>query len=204
MEDKYEIIAEQLELMFSGGMPSDDFGIDRREILLLVEQAHSNLVKQEYWLNLKNEGLHSVNSEHLTSFIKLPVLVDAERKESYSLLPSAYISLPGNKGINEVRAWGKPLALPLVPLNPGMNSLLSGTAAGGMNGRQTYYPEADRVYYPEKPNCNLPFQFVNIRLVVPSGTSVSMGQELAIMAEVTKIMAQRRPQDKVNDNNPQV
>lgn len=204
MEEKYSIIAEQILRLFSGGDGSDDNTFDPREVELLVAEAHSYLVKSEYFQNIKAGESHSVNSEHLSSFIKIPVLVDTDRKESFSQLPSQYISLPGNKGINEVRQYGKPAALPLVPLKPGVNSLLSGTASGGMNGRLTYYPEADRIYFPEKAGCDLPFKFVNIRLVVPSGASVSMGQELAIMAEVTKIMAQRRPQDKVNDNNAQV
>jgi hypothetical protein len=202
MEDKYKVLAEQVLRLFSGGDASDDSGWDLREIELLVAQAHAMLVRNEYFTNLKTEGQHSVGAEHYTTFVKVPVVFDTERKEDYTLLPAQFISIPGNKGIHQVAQYGKPGALPILPVNPGMASMLEGTRAGGMNGRLMYYPEGNRIFF--RSTCELPFKFVNIRLLLPSGKSVSLGQELAIMGEVTKLMAQRRPQDKTNDNNQTV
>lgn len=206
IDNKYGLLAEQLLRLFSGGDSNDDTQWDLREIELLVSQAHSALVYTTYFQNIKEEDSHAVNSEHYLTFTALPLVFDSVRKESYVLLPEQYLSLPSNKGINQVTQTGKIGVLPILPLKPGMSTMLIGTRAEGMNGRYSYYPEGDRVYFkdPLDPKCSLPFTNVNVRLIRPSGKSLTLGQELAVMAEVTKIMAQRRPQDKVNDNNPTI
>lgn len=204
MANKYDVLAEQIELMYAGGDASADLELDRREIRLLVEQAHNRLISNSYFDNVKAEGEHNVNGQFKTLLTKLPIKKDEDRGESFVELPKSYISLPGNKGVDSVRVFGKPEAKPLIPVNTGFNDLYDGLKAGALENQIGYYPEGNKIFIANKSKRGNPAGFLNVRLVHGSPEAVGAEQDLVIIGEVTKILAARRPQDKSNDGAQQV
>lgn len=199
---KYDYLAEELVLLFSGGDPSEDSTLDIREARLIVEQVHANLLRNNYFENLRLTGQHGVNGAFTSTFVNLPVVFDKERLEHYSVLPKAYINLPNNKGLDEVWEYGKLDAQRLMIVRRGFNVLFDGLRSQRLENRFGVYPEGTRIYYTNKTGRQFTLKAMNVRLVHASPENVSPDQDITILAEATKLLAARRQQDKQNDGNP--
>lgn len=200
-DNRYSIIAEQIQRIFAGGDSSEDNELDIREVELLVSQAHANLIKIDYFNNLKAEGLHGVNGQFKTTIYKLPIKLDEDRQEKYVELPKQYLNLPHGKGLDFVSEWNKPKAKPILITTAGHDFFSEGQLWSHMEGHFTCYPEGSRVYFSNKTNREFMVKFANVRLVLNDPSNVSADQEMAIIGEVTRILSIRRPQDKQNDGN---
>lgn len=199
---RIDLLAEQLVLLYSGGDPSEDSTLDIREARLLVEQVYSNLIRQNYFENLKAAGQHSVNGAFKSVFVNLPILRDVERQEYYTVLPKAYISLPHNKGLDAVWEYGKAEPHYARIVRSGFNSLFKGLRAARLENQFGCYPEGNKIIYVNETGRHFTWKFANIRLVYANPESMAPDQDLTILAECTKMLSARRPQDKQNDGNP--
>ena len=95
-------IAEQVLRLVSGGNPSDDSGIDIRDVLALVDQERDAIIKREIGTNMA-VGESEINGAWLT---KEGLSVTSN---SYVTLTSQPISLPNDMGVFRVAA--RPVSL---------------------------------------------------------------------------------------------
>jgi hypothetical protein len=201
MGDRYRIIATQAKRLLAGGDPSDDNTWDIRELELLAKQVHASFIKNNYFENLQAEGVHGVSGAYVVAFPNVAILEDKDRCEKYSLLPEQYVNLPGDKGVHGVSSM-KNQRKGYIPVRNGDIAMLSGLRSGGLQGNVGFYAEGDRIYYYDPCN-KLKEPKAMIKLVTPKGNTTPE-QELAILAEIMKMVQARRPQDKINDSNPGV
>lgn len=137
-------ISEQVKLQTSKG--------EYQEIIEHIKQSLASLVKNE-WYKGKEEGVSEVNGQFVYTFVKdangnplLPV-VDTTTDLYYIIIPSSYLNLPYNGGIVSV-SLTKGADFPFIQYGTAGIALFEGLEANNMGGRQLYFVEDGRMYFP--------------------------------------------------------
>jgi hypothetical protein len=195
-------IAEQVTFILSGGDASRDSELDPREIQLLIVQELNALMKIEYWNNIKLDEDHGITGQYIVTST-VSVAYDNVRLEAYVIVPSTYISLGAlDRGIQEIR----PLAAnasAFIPLANGMHSLSRGTKMNCLEGQIGYYPEGNKAYFTKNPKTE-GMNNVLVKLIVSTLTNFISDPaiESELVKRVVAILMAQKPQDKINNNNP--
>ena len=198
-------ISEQILRRLSGGDVSDDTEFDKREIILLVEQALAELVKEQYIKTLIVAET-SVDPKYISVFKNVAIKKDTDLNLTFSESPHPYMDLHMDKGIHMVSMM-KNQSDPFIPQRNGNVALYDKSPAKDMEGRIGYWPEANRIYYSRdliKIGCDK----VLIKLIVPSPSElgdddpypIGPDMELPIIQRVLTIMGVAVATDDVSDN----
>lgn len=200
--DRYDILAEELDLMANGNNPSANESKWKRQALkLLVQQLHNQIIRGDYNYNSGQEGIHNVGGQFLNEFQGVAVNTDDERDEKYVILPSSFVNLPGGKGIAEVYAYDltghRQESFSAIP--SASNSLTQGLWATGLQGRTGYRLEGSRLYFVTEGK-KMKYAKVNIKLVSGNANAVGLDQEILILTQATQIISAKAPEDVLNNN----
>ena len=118
-----------------------------QELCFAVREQLGVFAKANFFQG-RNEGVSELDGQFLYPFNALnPVLDSDGNGEYYIEIPSAYLSLPYEWGINSVSLQGSS-KVPIIRTTSGYQGLLSGTMSEGMEGFDTYYVIANRMYFP--------------------------------------------------------
>lgn len=192
-------IREQIIRRVSGGNQSADSQIDPREIDLLITQELNAAIKIEYFTNIKAEDVHGVSGQYLASYT-LDVKKDTIRGEQYVELTQPFVTLPHDKGIQDVTPLnGK--CKTFIPVNVGSRSIYQDLPAGNLETKAGFYVERNRIYFTTDIMCRGTSK-VRVREVVAAGSDMVIDPaiESALIRSVIAIIFPQMSQDKVADN----
>jgi len=204
--DTRYIIAEQAQRIIQGGTPTPDSEVRKDELVIYVDQAFGQMVKQSFYQN-KAEGVSWIDGNFVYSFVE-EVKEDKMLGLSYVRIPSTYVSLPLGMGIHSVSDVKSQFDT-FVPTNPNFLGLSRGLLVGNLGGRRGYYVENTKMYF-----INLsPSDCVDNVLIKLAGGIQSDEldpdvdipldmQEQLVRTTVELYMKQRQmPKDELNDNS---
>lgn len=204
--DKKTQMAEQVHRLISGGNPKKDSPYHIREIELHIENALNNRIRIDMF-EMMNSGDRAINGQYLVTFSDVQVSKDNSRGVSFINLPAKYISLPNNKGLWSIRPMGNERGS-FIPVRAGSENFTDVRDAPHLQGRIGYKPEGNRAVFTQDLT-NLSIEKVLVQLVVAADSNrlevnVPANIEQDVIEYVYKLMLQKLPEDKVNDNNEQV
>ncbi len=150
MTTKYKI-AEQARRVIEVGNSGPNEPVNMQELILAVSQAFGVVVKAN-WFQNKNEGLSEIDGTFIYPFKNIPILYDKDLTQYYSVLPSSYISLPHELGIQQVSLMksgsaSQSQAEPMVRVFNGFTSLSRGLALENLQTRKAFYVEGSNIIY---------------------------------------------------------
>lgn len=118
-----------------------------QELTFAVREQLGVFAKANFWQG-RNDGVTELDGQFLYPFNSLnPVLDSDGNGEYYIEIPSAYLSLPYEWGINSVSLQGSS-KVPFIRTTSGYQGLMSGTMSEGMEGFDIYYVISNRMYFP--------------------------------------------------------
>lgn len=119
-----------------------------QELIEAVKQAYSSVVKLQFYEN-KQDGIAEVDGQFIFTFGKetaLTPVLDVLTDKYYITIPSSYLRLPHEMGINQVSfIQGKPFAR----IGTGSIGMWSNLKAFALGGLQVYAVEGFRMYFPK-------------------------------------------------------
>ena len=126
---------------------------DFQALISAVKDAIATAVKASWYEN-KQDGVSEVDGEFIYTFGKstpLTPILDLQTDEYFIVIPSSYIRLPHEYGINSV-ALMQGQSSQFIRISTGTSGMWSNIKAGVLGGRQTYYVENTRMYFPKMDN----------------------------------------------------
>lgn len=199
-------VADIIRSDMSGGMPSDDSKF-RRPMIYKRTELVLNTLMMIYFIEGKKEGDRNVDGVFVVPFPEVDVKYDATRDEKYSDLPGRIVSLPGGRGIKNV-TLPQEKGTPFIAMANGQAEMMSQLEAGNLGGKKSYYPEQNRIYYK---NVGDEITKVFIRMLVsvedlqpdePIPIPAAYEDKLIEMVKERMMLKKDTPEDKYNDNNP--
>lgn len=188
-------IAEQIERIYSRFIDKDNPSdvIDKRELLLLIEQSINSILKLQVSESFK-VGLVEVPLCNLVEYTA-SVTSDSSNSRSYINLPAIPLNLPMNMGIWSIAASGS-AATPYIPI-PAQDVLVFGTIASGTNlsyleGQVGYYQQGKRVFFTKDITtvANGSITSVVVNLLVTDFSQLTGTDLLPISPEVETLVIQ--------------
>jgi hypothetical protein len=129
---------------------------DMQSIIASCIDVYATQVKASWYEN-KAADCSEINGTFITTFGKTESLVptlDVSTDMYYILIPSSYISLPNEMGINMV-SYMKGQTNEFVRIGAGSLSMWNRLKASELGGRQTYYVEGVKMYFPKMKSVNV-------------------------------------------------
>jgi len=204
--DTREIIAEQAQRIIEGGTPTADSEVRKAELMIYVDQAFGQMIKQSFYEN-KAEGVSWLDGGFIYSFVE-EVKEDKVRGMKYIKIPSTYVGLPLGMGIAHVSNVASEFDT-FVPANPNFLGLSIGLLVGKLAGRRAYFVENTKMYF-----INLsPSDCVDNILIKLAGgiqseeidpeVDIPLDMQQALVGFTVELYMKQRqmPKDDINDNN---
>jgi len=123
---------------------------DVQSLLASVIDVYATVVKNEWYEN-RADGINEVDGVFIYSFgkdLKLTATKDSDLNMYYVTIPSSYLRLPHEMGINLVCCLGYPDA-PFVRVGGGSLGMWLGLKSAVLGGSQTYYVENNKMFFPK-------------------------------------------------------
>lgn len=124
-------------------------------LIAAVQDSFGVIAKQNFYEN-KQDGAAEVDGSLIFTFGKntpLTPALDVDTDMYYIVIPSSSVSLPGGYGINQV-SFLKGQSTPFGMIQAGSTSIWSSIKAGVLAGRQTYFVEGTKMYFPKMNSSN--------------------------------------------------
>lgn len=137
-------LSEQILRILSGGNISRDAQVSLQELSIAVSQEFAIAVKINYFQN-RQQGVTELNGSYIYTFTQ-PVLKDVPKNLFYTELPSAFIDLPHEMGVNQI-SYVSGQTNPFARVSNGFLGLMSGLDLDGLQNRVGFWIENDRIYY---------------------------------------------------------
>lgn len=199
------LLAEQVLRILSGGDISRDSSVTYQEVILAINQMRDKLVREDVWAR-RAAGDDDINGEYLSRYC-VDVECDSKTGQYFSTLPVRPINLHRDKGVYKV-SYVKDPSTAFVPSTATAAGLYKGLEAETMNGRKSYYLEADKIFYENVTGEDLLKQVLVV--MVASSSEIGEDDEFPIPADkeadVIQYVVQlystqkQRPEDNINDN----
>ena len=199
------ILAHQILGIIEGGDVSNDASVTIQEVILAVNQVRDFLVQEDIWAR-KNVGDNQIPGEYLEDYC-VDIQCDDKTNSFYAELPVKPLNLQRNQGVFKV-TYTKNQEVAFVPSSSSSSSLYTGLPSFKPQGRQTYYVQGDRLYFPSiKKGDDL--QEIYVVLVASTADigdedplPIPADKEIIVVQRVVEMYRQQKltPQDNVNDN----
>lgn len=193
------ILRDQIIRRLSGGDQISDSQIDPREIELLILQVLNAAIKIEYFTNIRAEDIHGVSGQYIAVYV-LDVARDNIRKEDYITLPQPFVSLPRDKGLDQITPMNGKCKF-FIPVDVGFHSLYNGLAAGNLELRTGFYPERNKVFFTKSIIAQGTSK-VMVKLIAAVGSDVVIPPDMeeSVIKAVMDLSLPKLPQDKIVNN----
>lgn len=130
-------IAEQCKSILGQG--------DLQILIQAVKNAIGTYVKTQ-WYEGKNEGVSEIDGSFIETFRNLIPEKDEDLLQYYINIPSSYVDIPNQMGINQVSFISGEA---FVRLGSGQESLFRNLKGNVFGGRQTYVVQGSKMYFPK-------------------------------------------------------
>ena len=190
-----------------GGDPTLSGKIHPTMIWKTADIVIGKMIEAAMFKNQDSNG-YEINGDFISTYTA-DVLNNTERDEKYSKLPAQVISLKNNRGMHRVSEL-KNKENAFAQTGKGSNDIFSILDVHYVNTKTEFYMEADRIYYR---NIGTTVEKVLIKMVAgisnldPDATiPIPASLEDDFIERVSEILTEARvlPQDKNNDNNPNI
>jgi hypothetical protein len=212
MIETLNTITESVIKDLSGGPIPDDSPYDEAFVRLSVRDALREDLKLEL-LNRRagsdGENDRSHITQYIASYFDVQVQYEASTKRAYIDLPSTFMSMSWNKGLHCLADMRTPLKQMIPVTNPGVTVHLQ----HGNFERDNYgfYAEGRKVYWMRNILQDKVTK-VLLKLIVPAPDTWGNDDPLPVLGEniarvkrvVKNDILNRFPNDRVNDNNPNI
>jgi hypothetical protein len=201
-------LSELVRDIKSGGDPSMEGKFHPTIIWKIADMVIGGMIEMAMYKTQGGNG-YDINGDFITTFKNVEVRTDADTDEKYSVLPAPVISLKHNRGLHRVSEM-KNLedAFALVP--NGSHDVFSILDAHYLNQKTEVYQEGGKIIYR---NLRPTVEKVMVKMVAgisaldpDSPIPIPASMEDAFLQRVLELLDEQKltPQDKVNDNNPNI
>ena len=188
--------------------------IDPREVILKLDQMVNEAAKAGYLENWKLTGSDAISDLFTTSWEWLTITDPSNKAPSYFQLPSYYVDLPDNKGIDQVYFENSFTSTKTKYFDPVIitsfkdRSSYRNTVGEYLEERISCYPK-DGVMYFDRGNVGTKYGNVGLRLVVRDSGALAdsdpypipSNRERYIIDQLIMFYRERlkQPQDNIKD-----
>lgn len=213
MKDKLWYAA-QVILSLQNDYTNIDTKIDEREVLLRIDAVVNDLAKKDYFENWRLSG-GAVDEQYITTWDSIEVQDQLNGLPSYLDLPSNYVALPMNGGIETIAPvkWTAGYESGVIITTFSDYRRYQNNPAGNMQGRLTGYPIGSKFYFTTCDVGKKVSKEMIVRLVIRDSSMIADDQpypipadkENLVIATVVAWYRERRaqPTDEVRDNRDQ-
>lgn len=200
-------LAQQTLRRVHGGDVPTDSPLDPREVIRYICMILNKKVKQNYFENYKL-GEPGIDGQYIGRFPNVAVSKDTATLEYYSIIPSSYVALPKGRGLRQVSSMRNQRD-PFIIRTNGNKGIYSRLQAGSLQGRIGCYPEGNKIWYDANMD-EKKVKEVLVKVVIAGPDTLGESDPLPIDAseaenvvrEAVAFFAPQVPQDKINNNNP--
>lgn len=124
--------------------------VERQVLIAAVQDCLGTVVKNSWYEN-KQDGIAEVDGVFIYTFGKTVALtptLEASTGLYYITIPSSYVRLPNEMGINQVSFLTTQTA-PFVRISSANYGMWAGLKAYELGGLQTYFVEGTKMYFPK-------------------------------------------------------
>jgi len=192
----FEILAEQVIILESGGDQSNDSEIEVEDVVYLLKQSSAEIVSSGF---LKNNTFDTP-FQFVQEYAGLQVKKDTELDSLYVEMPGKPVALSMNRGVREVYPNGNP-ENSYIPIEPGSLSLIKSTLSGEVG----FVPTNTRINF-----YNLKHRPKSVTVVLTQSNPKDIGNsdefhmpiefQLQIIERVRKIINSRSQSDDTNNS----
>lgn len=207
---RYKLAEQALREINKGNQgPNEDIQV--QDLLIAVTQAFGSAVKSSYFIN-KADGVSEVSGTFIYSFKNQPVILDADLNVYYTELPSSYIDIPNESGIEYVGTMlsGSDVqsqSEPMVRVPNGFVQLSRNLAVENLQTRKGFYVEGNRIVYirmtPEQAALNVLIKLAVSLEGIDEDTLINIPpdiQDQIITSVVQKyLVVKQLPEAKIGD-----
>jgi hypothetical protein len=203
---KIGVLAEQVLNIINGGHKTADIQFTYNQMVIAVGQSRDFLLRSLFWEN-KRLGEGDIDGAFIKDYDEVSIQLDSKKNMYYSDLPAQVMGLANDLGVYQI-LWQENQESSFVRIPNGTLSLMRGLEVSTMAGRQTFFKEGDKVYYPKLRKKNMPCSV--LMKLIPSSASLSEDDysymtselELQVIQSVVSIYAPANAtmNDVGNDN----
>jgi len=171
-------IAEQCQAILGKGTA--------QELVQAVRNSYGVAVKNN-WFENKQNGIDEINGGFQYTYSDLKPELDRNTNKYYITIPSSYLELPHQMGINHV-SFMDGQDSPFLIIATSQSALFSGLKSEGMGGLQKARPEGNRMYFDDMAKTDIIVNNNNrgILLKITVGLdTVDVDEQLNISPSVT-------------------
>lgn len=132
-------IAEQVRSILGRG--------NLQELIQACKNAYASAVASA-WFGSRDNGVSEVNGSFIFTFNDVKPQLDIQTDQYFILIPSSYIELPHEYGINQA-CFMHSQDKPFIRFAPSTFGLYSGLKSFVMGGNQVFSVEGNRMYFPK-------------------------------------------------------
>jgi len=132
-------IAEQVRSILGRG--------NLQELIQACKNAYASSVKA-LWFEGRADGVSEIGGSFIYTFNDVKTAFDENTNQFYITIPSSYIELPHDIGINQV-SFKNSQDKPFIRFAPASFGLFSGLKSFAMGGNQPFSVEGNRMYFPK-------------------------------------------------------
>jgi len=199
-------LAEQIQRILNSGDISHDNEIDKRELILALEQERDRLIRMRLKESLQ-QGERTIPGDIVSTFDSIPIRKDKTKKLLYSVLPERPMSLFNDMGITHV-SYTADQYNAFIRMKNGSLSLYNGLLSSDLGGRGGYWMEGDRIYYNKGVDdcCG---NTIILKMILNSGDydadavfPIPADLEIEVVRNVVQLYSPMKaaPNDELNDN----
>ncbi len=205
MTSKFKI-AEQIRRILNSGAAGPNVSIGQQELMISVSQVFGTVVKLN-WFQNKNEGYSELDGQFIYSFKNQPILYDEDLTQYYSVIPSSYISLPHEMGIQFIGLMksgntSQSQTEPMVRVFNGFPQLARGLALETLQTRKAFYVEGSNIIYlgmtAELAKLNVLMKLAVSLEGIDEDTQISLSPEIQKQI-IDMVVAQYMPEKQIAD-----
>lgn len=169
--------SEMVLLELTPTMRSKDEDIDQREVILRLDAIVNQLAKEGFLENWKF-GFFDNSEELFKTRFEWITCTDPTRGNSYAAIPTNWVSLPKQMGLDEVYFKNDPQAVtrkyfdPVIITSRKDVSLYRNTMAAGNQGRISCYPQGLTLYF-DRPKINATYGQIGMALLIRDSSQIS-------------------------------
>lgn len=187
----------------TGGRPNNDDQYDVRIVAGRIRPLLNELLLQQVRTNYGSDD-RAIPGTYKVPYHNIRILTEEETGRKYIPLPDFFLSLPYNKGLNDIRYTKDPNSSFFERPMPGVTMNLHKSP---LSPRQSYYQESMRVYF-DREDVDERHKEVTVVLVVAAPDKYGLDDVLPLTAEMAsrvKALLKERsipimPQDQLSDN----
>lgn len=169
-----KVIAEQARNILTGGSPTRDTNFEMQDLVQYARELLADIVKANLFQN-KQDGLSDIDGSFIFTFNNIPVQFDSGNGLFFSEVPSTYVALPNEAGIDSI-SLPQGQTRNFIKVQRNFLTLSNGLLINDLEGNYGYWSEGKYVYY-----------VVN-RLPVPKKVTMKLAAGMDGIEDTTQIL----------------